>query len=91
MTQTKAVATGLPETSRRPARQVLRDWTADGGFLWPAVVASVYTLVQLVFLVPGSGLGWDETVYTSQVSRAASDTAFFSAPARGASPSSSPR
>ncbi|MFI6082871.1 hypothetical protein ACIBBB_18150 [Streptomyces sp. NPDC051217] len=80
MTQTKAVATGLRETSR-PAR---RDWTADGGLLWPAVVASVYTIVQLVFLVPGSGLGWDETVYTSQVSRAPSDTAFFSAPrARG--------
>ncbi|WP_405792093.1 ArnT family glycosyltransferase [Streptomyces sp. NBC_01506] len=80
MTQTKAVATGLRETSR-PAR---RDWTADGGLLWVAVVAGVYTVVQLVFVVPGSGLGWDETVYTSQVSRAASDTAFFSAPrARG--------
>ncbi|WP_069628838.1 MULTISPECIES: hypothetical protein [Streptomyces] len=81
MTQTKAVATGLRETSR-PAR---RDWpAADGGLLWLAVVAGVYTIVQLAFLVQGSGLGWDETVYTSQVSRAAQDTAFFSAPrARG--------
>lgn len=86
MTQTKAVATGLRETSR-PAG----DWTAGGGLLWTAVVAGLYTIVQLVFVVPGSGLGWDETVYTSQVSRAASDTAFFSAPGREASPSSSRR
>ncbi|MFK0252318.1 hypothetical protein [Streptomyces sp. NPDC090445] len=50
-----------------------------------APVAAVYALAQLVLAVPGTGLGWDETVYVSQV---APDTpaAFFSAPrARGIS------
>jgi hypothetical protein len=53
--------------------------------LWPAAVAVVFTLAQLVLVVPGSGLGWDETVYTSQVSGRV-PAAFFSAPrARGVS------
>ncbi len=47
------------------------------------MVASVFTVVQLVVVVPGSGLGWDESVYVSQVSPYA-PAAFFSAPrARG--------
>jgi hypothetical protein len=52
---------------------------------WAAAVAAVYGVVQLVAVVPGSGLGWDETVYTSQVSGSV-PAAFFSAPrARGIS------
>ncbi|MYS22743.1 hypothetical protein GA0115240_14446 [Streptomyces sp. DvalAA-14] len=50
---------------------------------WPAVVCAAFCLVQLALVVPGSGLGWDETVYTSQVSGFV-PAAFFSAPrARG--------
>ncbi|MEC4019349.1 hypothetical protein [Streptomyces sp. H27-D2] len=45
----------------------------------------MFTLAQLLLVVPGTGLGWDETVYTSQVSENA-PAAFFSAPrARGIS------
>ncbi|WP_107060368.1 hypothetical protein [Streptomyces sp. NRRL F-5123] len=50
-----------------------------------AAVCAVFVLAQLVLAVPGSGLGWDETVYTSQVA-AHVPAAFFSAPrARGVS------
>ncbi|MEU5808435.1 hypothetical protein [Streptomyces sp. NPDC047718] len=50
-----------------------------------APVAAAYALVQLLLAVPGTGLGWDETVYVSQVARDA-PAAFFSAPrARGIS------
>jgi len=50
-----------------------------------AVVAVAFTLAQLVFVRPGLGLGWDETVYVSQLS-AHAPAAFFSAPrARGIS------
>ncbi|MER5860859.1 hypothetical protein ABT131_35520 [Streptomyces sp900105245] len=48
-----------------------------------AVVAVAFTLAQLLLVRPGMGLGWDETVYVSQVS-AHAPAAFFSAPrARG--------
>jgi hypothetical protein len=50
-----------------------------------AVVAGAFTLAQLVLVRPGLGLGWDETVYVSQIS-AHAPAAFFSAPrARGIS------
>ncbi|OLZ74842.1 hypothetical protein AV521_02675 [Streptomyces sp. IMTB 2501] len=50
-----------------------------------AAVAAAFTLAQLLFVRPGMGLGWDETVYVSQVS-AHAPAAFFSAPrARGIS------
>ncbi|WP_351225924.1 hypothetical protein [Streptomyces sp. NPDC002133] len=53
--------------------------------LWPAGLAVVFTVTQLALVVPGSGLGWDETVYVSQVGGNA-PPAFFSAPrARGIS------
>ncbi|MFJ8666554.1 ArnT family glycosyltransferase [Streptomyces sp. NPDC093600] len=53
------------------------------GMAGPAVVAAAFTVAQLVLAVPGVGLGWDETVYVSQVSDQA-PAAFFSAPrARG--------
>ncbi|MGW0334851.1 hypothetical protein ACWD0J_23785 [Streptomyces sp. NPDC003011] len=56
---------------------------AARALLWPAAVAAAFTLVQLTLVVPGLGLGWDETVYVSQVSPQA-PAAFFSAPrARG--------
>ncbi|MFF5703559.1 hypothetical protein ACFY7H_13775 [Streptomyces sp. NPDC012794] len=46
-------------------------------------VAGAYGVVQLLLVVPGTGLGWDETVYVSQVA-AEAPAAFFSAPrARG--------
>ncbi|MFI0806029.1 hypothetical protein [Streptomyces echinatus] len=53
---------------------------------WPlAAVAAAFTLAQLLLVGPGMGLGWDETVYVSQVSGHA-PAAFFSAPrARGVS------
>ncbi|WP_244291143.1 hypothetical protein [Streptomyces subrutilus] len=64
-----------PRTGSR--RDALRDLRLLGG------VAAVYTLVQLVAVLPGTGLGWDESVYVSQVSGQA-PAAFFSAPrARG--------
>ncbi|MCG0064492.1 MULTISPECIES: hypothetical protein [Streptomyces] len=54
--------------------------------VWPpAAVAAGFTLAQLLLVRPGMGLGWDETVYVSQVSGHA-PASFFSAPrARGVS------
>lgn len=78
MTETSAVAAGpRGREPRAGGGRAVRD------FRWPAAVAVAYAIVQLVFVVPGSGLGWDETVYVSQVARDA-EAAFFSAPrARG--------
>ncbi|MEW2286066.1 hypothetical protein [Streptomyces sp. NPDC047841] len=58
----------------------------SGRAVWPtAAVAGAFTLAQLVLVRPGLGLGWDETVYVSQVSGHA-PASFFSAPrARGVS------
>lgn len=57
--------------------------TAARPWPWLLAVAAAFTLTQLAFAVPGSGLGWDETVYVSQVGQQA-PAAFFSAPrARG--------
>jgi len=54
-----------------------------GGEHWLVLVAAAFTLAQLVLVRPGMGLGWDETVYVSQISPHA-PAAFFSAPrARG--------
>ncbi|GAA2497084.1 hypothetical protein [Streptomyces gobitricini] len=54
-----------------------------GGCLWLAAVAAAFTVAHLTLIAPGMGLGWDETVYVSQVSPQA-PAAFFSAPrARG--------
>lgn len=48
-----------------------------------AAVAGSFSLLHLALVAPGLGLGWDETVYVSQVSPQA-PAAFFSAPrARG--------
>ncbi|MEV4233024.1 hypothetical protein AB0J81_39375, partial [Streptomyces bobili] len=59
-------------------------WRAPGSWLL-AAVAGAFTVAQLVLVGPGLGLGWDETVYVSQIS-AQAPPAFFSAPrARGVS------
>ncbi|MFE2494744.1 hypothetical protein [Streptomyces scopuliridis] len=79
MTETSAVAAGPSGTE--PRADGVR--AAARGFRRPAAVALAYTILQLVLVVPGSSLGWDETVYVSQVARDA-EAAFFSAPrARG--------
>ncbi|POX61624.1 hypothetical protein C3492_20110 [Streptomyces sp. Ru62] len=69
--------------SREHAR---RASAGSGRAVWPtAAVAAAFTLAQLVLVRPGLGLGWDETVYVSQVSGHA-PASFFSAPrARGVS------
>ncbi|MEV5985481.1 hypothetical protein AB0L85_10705 [Streptomyces sp. NPDC052051] len=57
----------------------------DSGPPLIAFVAVAFTLAQLALVRPGMGLGWDETVYVSQVSGHA-PAAYFSAPrARGVS------
>ncbi|WP_406430469.1 hypothetical protein OHB00_01670 [Streptomyces sp. NBC_00631] len=74
--------TGDPRTS--PPPQTVRPRRRLGE-PWPAAVAAAFTLAQLVLVRPDLGLGWDETVYVSQVSGQV-PAAFFSAPrARGIS------
>ena len=74
-TPTRATRHGPPATTRPP-------WRSTGEW-WLAAVAAAFTLLQLALVRPGMGLGWDETVYVSQVSTHA-PAAFFSAPrARG--------
>ncbi|MFE4699698.1 hypothetical protein ACFRIC_21750 [Streptomyces sp. NPDC056738] len=69
---------GPPDRTARVSRR-----PGDLGLL--ALVAAAFTLAQLVLVHPDMGLGWDETVYVSQVSPHA-PAAFFSAPrARGIS------
>jgi hypothetical protein len=72
-----------PPRSVRPPGAVARwKW---GGEPWLVAVAVAFTVAQLVLVRPTLGLGWDETVYISQVSGHA-PAAFFSAPrARGVS------
>ena len=66
------------EAPNRPGRS----WRPRGDALL-AAVAGTFTLAQLLLVPPGTGLGWDETVYVSQVGPQA-PAAFFSAPrARG--------
>lgn len=63
----------------------LREVTLPRPLPWLAAVSGVFVVAQLALVVPGTGLGWDETVYTSQVSGSI-PAAFFSAPrARGIS------
>ncbi|WP_328498155.1 hypothetical protein OHS59_39685 [Streptomyces sp. NBC_00414] len=73
----------LAEAERPPAPPTVRVGRDTGGRHWPAAVAAAFTLAQLVLVRPTMGLGWDESVYVSQVSGHA-PAAFFSAPrARG--------
>ncbi|WP_413755919.1 hypothetical protein [Streptomyces sp. MMBL 11-3] len=75
-----------PVGAGRPrALPAVRTGPDTGGRGWPAVAATAFALAQLVLVRPGMGLGWDETVYVSQVGGDA-PAAFFSAPrARGVS------
>ncbi|TJZ44465.1 hypothetical protein FCH28_29380 [Streptomyces piniterrae] len=60
-------------------------WRASGPLPWVTAIALAFAVVQLVVVVPGSGLSWDETIYVSQVG-GHTPPAFFSAPrARGIS------
>ncbi|MFF0083095.1 hypothetical protein ACFYR1_25725 [Streptomyces canus] len=77
VTVTGASRAGFPPRTARPRRR----W----GEPWLAAVAGAFTLAQLVLVRPDLGLGWDETVYVSQVSGHV-PAAYFSAPrARGIS------
>lgn len=70
----------VPPRSTRPPGEARWKW---GGEPWLAAVAVAFAVAQLVLVRPTLGLGWDETVYISQVSGHA-PAAFFSAPrARG--------
>ncbi|WP_405574069.1 MULTISPECIES: hypothetical protein [Streptomyces] len=75
--RTRTTSRGLSVAGRR-------SWSpADTRLL--AAVAVAFTLLQLVLVRPWMGLGWDETVYVSQIGGQA-PAAFFSAPrARGVS------
>ncbi|MER5430231.1 hypothetical protein [Streptomyces sp. NPDC002588] len=80
MDSTQATSTGRrgpgPQTTGRSARRFR-------GEMALAAVAAAFTLAQLLLVRPGMGLGWDESVYVSQVS-SHGPAAFFSAPrARG--------
>ncbi|MEV6759279.1 hypothetical protein AB0N16_01255 [Streptomyces sp. NPDC051105] len=70
-TTTGVPRTGLLSQAVRPRR--------GRGEPWLATVAVVFTLAQLVLVRPDLGLGWDETVYVSQVSGHV-PAAYFSAP-----------
>ncbi|MFF4786922.1 hypothetical protein ACFY3E_37095 [Streptomyces griseorubiginosus] len=77
VTTTDASRTGFPPPTARTRRRWVEPWLA--------AVAGAFTLAQLVLVRPDLGLGWDETVYVSQVSGQV-PAAFFSAPrARGIS------
>ncbi|MFF4902451.1 hypothetical protein [Streptomyces sp. NPDC001068] len=71
-----ATTTGVPRTGR--PSQTIPTRRARGEPRLGAVAAT-FTLAQLALVRPDLGLGWDETVYVSQVSGHV-PTAYFSAP-----------
>jgi hypothetical protein len=78
----RATLAGTRHVGRRTVSDGTRRALADRPL---AAVAAAFTLAQLLLVRPAMGLGWDETVYVSQVSSHA-PAAFFSAPrARGIS------
>ncbi|BFO18878.1 hypothetical protein SHKM778_52660 [Streptomyces sp. KM77-8] len=71
--------------TRRRARRPGPDRPPQGDARPLALLAAVFTLAQLALVRPVLGLGWDEIVYTSQVT-SHHPAAFFSAPrSRGVS------
>ena len=76
-----APATVLSPRAATPATVRLRQ-SADS-IWWLVLVAGLFTLFQLVFVVPRLGLSWDEVVYVSQVSSHAPAAYFDPARARG--------
>ncbi|MEU6807864.1 hypothetical protein ABZ920_02365 [Streptomyces sp. NPDC046831] len=76
----------MPDTAHAAPAGTRRSWPPGrsrgprlGGDRLLAAVAAAFAAAQLVLVRPGMGLGWDETVYVSQVSSHA-PAAFFSAP-----------
>ncbi|MEW2400034.1 hypothetical protein [Streptomyces sp. NPDC046862] len=68
---------------RPPQPQARRPRVGKGGLACLAAVAAAFTVAQLLFVALRVDLGWDETVYVSQVTPHI-PAAFFSAPrARG--------
>ncbi len=79
-TNATLVGAGRHDAAAAPARSGLMRGNTP-----LALVAGAFTAAQLLLVRPDMGLGWDETVYVSQVSDRA-PAAFFSAPrARGIS------
>jgi hypothetical protein len=76
-----APATVLSPRAATPAAVRLRQ-SADS-IWWLVLVAGLFTLAQLIFVVPRLGLSWDEVVYVSQVSAHAPAAYFDPARARG--------
>ncbi|WP_327112559.1 hypothetical protein OG206_04880 [Streptomyces sp. NBC_01341] len=76
--------TRVRTTAPEPAVTAPHD-RPGGPLPWLTAVGLAFLVLQLVVVVPGSGLAWDETVYVSQAGGNA-PPAFFSAPrARGIS------
>ncbi|MFC9116468.1 hypothetical protein ACFTWN_24415 [Streptomyces sp. NPDC057092] len=75
-----------PTVTRRPEQRSRPGSPRRLHGAWPlAALAAVFTVAQLVLVRPVLGLGWDEIVYTSQVTTH-HPAAFFSAPrSRGVS------
>ncbi|WP_188192196.1 hypothetical protein [Nonomuraea sp. SYSU D8015] len=72
-----------PRTPRSPASASRRRslWARPGALL--ALVSVLYGVAQLVLVSPHLGIGWDETVYASQVSPHAPPAVFSAPRARG--------
>jgi hypothetical protein len=68
---------GLPARLRRPALP------ASDSLWWLGLAGTAFTLAQLAFVAPRLGLGWDESVYVSQVTTHAPAAYFDPARARG--------
>jgi hypothetical protein len=77
--------TGRQQPQRPPGRlrAGLPAWPASDSLCWPGLAAAVFTAAQLAFVAPHLGLGWDETVYVSQVTAHAPAAYFDPARARG--------
>ncbi|SEK58112.1 hypothetical protein [Streptacidiphilus jiangxiensis] len=75
-----ATSTRAAGSARSAPLSALRSRLPGGdSVLWLALVAALYAASQLLLVPPSMGLGWDETVYVSQVS-AHVPAEFFSAP-----------
>ncbi|MGW4393444.1 hypothetical protein ACWEKA_44220, partial [Streptomyces sp. NPDC004685] len=62
-----------------------------GGRYAPAAAAGAFVLAQLLLVTPGTGLGWDEIVYVSQVEPGTPPPRTSPRPAPVASAGSPPR
>lgn len=73
---------GVPASGRPPGDGIAGE-TSQGAIICLGLIALAFALIQLVVVSPTLPLGWDETVYVSQVSPHV-PAAYFSAPrARG--------